>query len=210
MADTVYPDAVKPAYYPNTTTFTNLLGIKSHKDLQSKESSFTAIRSIELFQTPEIVQQTFDFAHLKAIHHHLFQDLYNWAGKPRSFDFKKGNNVFTPAREMPKYEIEVFTRSIDFSSLQNRPSISHAAQSLAACLGIINIFHPFPEGNGRAQRIFISSLAQIFQYSLDWIKVHPWEIIETSKKVHEGNYVPLEDLMHRIIRDYKKTCPARR
>ncbi len=201
MADAVYPDSVDPACYPGTTTFVNHLKITDHNVLQEKEAGFTAIRSIELFQRAEIIQQTFDFPHLKAIHYYLFQDLYAWAGMPRSYDVKKGSDVFTPACELPKYEADVFSRSIDFSHLSTRPSISEVAGSLAACLGIINIFHPFPEGNGRAQRIFISSLARVFQYSLDWNSAYPWEIVETSKSVHKGNYEPLELLMERIIRD---------
>ncbi len=68
----------------------------------------------------------------------------------------------------------------------------------------INVYHPFPEGNGRTQRIFISSLSNMFQYSLDWSNAHPWEIVETSKKVHERNYKPLEELIRRIIRDENK------
>lgn len=36
----------------------------------------------------------FDFAHLKAIHHHLFQDLYEWAGEPRTVEISKGGHQF--------------------------------------------------------------------------------------------------------------------
>ena len=83
MADTVFPDSVEPEYYPNTTILVNLLNVTSSKVLRDKEAGFTAIRSIELFQNANLTPQTFDFKHLKSIHHHLFQDLYEWAGKPR-------------------------------------------------------------------------------------------------------------------------------
>lgn len=201
MADAIYPDSVEPSFYPNTTIFVNQLGITDSKELRDKEAAFTAIRSIELLQKVDLIQQTFDFTHLKAIHRYLFQDIYSWAGMPRSYNVAKGNDIFSPACELPKYETEVFSRSIDFYHLNKRPSISEAANSLSRCLGIINMFHPFPEGNGRSQRMFISSLAQVFQYSLNWDSVHPWEVVETSKAVHMGNYEPLEHLMIRIIRD---------
>lgn len=76
MADTAFPDSVEPAYYPNTTIFVNLLNISSSKELKDKEAGFTVIRSIELLQNADLIPQTFDFKHLKSIHHHLFQDLY--------------------------------------------------------------------------------------------------------------------------------------
>ncbi len=80
----IYPDSVDPDYYPNTHTFVNTLNIKELKILKFKEADFSVIRSIELFQQSQIVSRTFDFNHLKSIHHHLFKDLYAWAGKPRS------------------------------------------------------------------------------------------------------------------------------
>ena len=203
MANTIFPDSVEPEYYPNTTTFVNLLNISSSQKLRDKEADFTAIRSIELLQNAavNVTPQTFDFKHLRAIHHHLFQDLYEWAGKPRSYDVEKNGDEFTPATHLPKYETQVFSRSMNFSNLSQRPSIDEASKKLASCLGIINTYHPFPEGNGRAQRIFITEVANTHQYSINWNAVHPWEIVETSKQVHIGNYEPLENLIKRIIVD---------
>ena len=33
--------------------------------------------------------ESFDFAHYCAIHRFLFEDLYEWAGKPRTVDISK-------------------------------------------------------------------------------------------------------------------------
>jgi len=203
VVNKVFPDSVEPEYYPNTTVFINLLNISSSKELRDKEAGFTAVRSIELLQNiaVNLTLETFDFKHLQAIHYHLFQDLYEWAGKPRSYDMKKNGDEFTPAKLLPKYEAQVFSRSIDFSNLAKRPNIDEAAVKLASCLGIINTYHPFAEGNGRAQRIFISEVANVHQYSINWNAVHPWEVVETSKQAHAGNYEPLEYLIKRVIVD---------
>lgn len=204
MVNTAFPDSVDPPYYPNTTTFINLLNVSSSKDLADKEAGFTVIRSIELLQNPDLTPQTFDFSHLKSIHHYLFQDLYGWAGKPRSYDMRKNGDEFTPAKDLPKYEAHVFSRVTEYCNNNKRPTITDAAKQLASCLGIINIYHPFPEGNGRAQRIFISLLARNFNYSINWDATYPWEIVETSKQVHIGNYQPLEQMIKRIIVDESK------
>lgn len=201
MVDTVFFDSVTPVYCKNKT-FGNLLGIIDSKELSKIEANITAIRSIELFQDKDLIPQTFGFDHLKAIHFHLFQDIYSWAGKPRAYDMKKGDDTFTPANLLPRYESEVFTRSIDYFNREQRPSISESSELLASCLGIINIYHPFPEGNGRAQRIFLSSLAGVFEYSLSWGVLVPGEIIGPLKNIHqEQNYKPLENQIRRIISD---------
>ncbi len=114
---------------------------------------------------------------------------------------RKNGDEFTPAKDLPKYEAMVFSRSQNFSNSRQRPTVNEVATKLASCLGIINIFHPFPEGNGRTQRIFISELANVFQYSINWDATHQWEIVETSKQVHIGNYEPLNNLIQRIIVD---------
>jgi cell filamentation protein len=193
----VFVDSVEPALVPGTNTFENLLGIVESSELRVKESDLTFIRSLELLQNPSIVAGTFDFYHLKNIHKYIFQDLYSWAGKPRSYDMAKNGDVFTPADEMPFYEKEVFERSK--SLFKNPPSLhSDITIKLARCLGVINLYHPFPEGNGRAQRIFISFLALSLNQQIDWKAAKAWEMIETFKRVHVGDYEPLEALMHRI------------
>src|SRR5437764_4383532 len=35
-----------------------------------------------------------DFVHYKAVHHHLFQDVYEWAGQVRTVRISKGGNPF--------------------------------------------------------------------------------------------------------------------
>ncbi|UAA38994.1 Fic family protein [Paraneptunicella aestuarii] len=199
MENNLPPDSVEPAFYPNSHVFVNLLDIQEPSELRQKEAAFTAIRSIELLQKPDTVEQTFDFEHLKSIHRHLFQDLYSWAGKPRSYDVAKDGDIFTPANKLAEYQSLVFERSISYYQSTDKPTIEESAQKLARCLGIINIYHPFPEGNGRTQRLFISALANVFNYMINWDLVHNWENVETFKQVHRGNYEPLEHLMLRIL-----------
>jgi cell filamentation protein len=196
----LFPDSVEPDYYPKTNSFVNIINVSDHKTLLKLESEVTFLRSYELLAEPTLIPQTFNFEHLKLIHHHLFKDLYSWAGRPRSYDVRKGTDEFTPANKLMMYENDVFDRSIEFSKMSESVNTENSARKLASCMGIINIYHPFPEGNGRAQRIFMSSLAATQNYCLDWEAVHAWENVEVFKKVHEGNYHPLEDLFLRIIK----------
>lgn len=64
MVNTVFPDSIEPEYYPHSTTFINLLDISSSKKLKEKEAGFSVIRSLELFQKPDLIPATFDFSFL--------------------------------------------------------------------------------------------------------------------------------------------------
>ncbi len=200
MGNNLLPDSVEPDFYPDSHVFVNKLDTRDYKLLKSKEADITFLRSLELLQSPAMIEQTYDFAHLKKIHAHLFQDLYAWAGRPRSYDVSKGGDIFTPAAELGKYEQTVFARSQQFVALKIKPNPQEAAVLLAKCLGILNIYHPFPEGNGRTQRIFLTSVANCQQYYLDWSKVFAWEMVETSKLAHVGEYDALTYMIERILK----------
>ena len=54
------------------------------------------MRSYELELGQVSIEKTFDFQHLKAIHKHLFQDVYEWAGQVREVNVSKGETYFSP------------------------------------------------------------------------------------------------------------------
>ena len=64
--------------------------------LRFLEEGYASSRILELAQTP--IKGNFDYAHMKAIHHHIFQDIYEWAGQERvaplgTFMVKSGPDV---------------------------------------------------------------------------------------------------------------------
>jgi cell filamentation protein len=67
---------------PDGETVKNKLGATSHSELEAIEVDFVKARQIEHAFEPRIAR-TFDTAHLKAIHHQLFQDVFAWAGHTR-------------------------------------------------------------------------------------------------------------------------------
>ena len=75
--------------YPNTDVLINKLGIKNAKELYEAEKRITSIEIQELSRNP--LKGNFDFDHLKSIHKHIFQDIYEWAGEIRTVEIGKGN-----------------------------------------------------------------------------------------------------------------------
>lgn len=70
---------------------------------------------------------------------------------------------------------------------------------LAYFFGELNALHPFREGNGRTQRLFISHILALRESSLEWARVTPQQMIAVSIAVHHGDEAPLRSLFEQII-----------
>jgi hypothetical protein len=78
--------------YPDSDVLRNMADIRNQEALDAFEADATAIRMLELYEAP--ISGEFDLGHLCAIHRHLFQDVYEWAGQLRTVDFSKGDSRF--------------------------------------------------------------------------------------------------------------------
>ena len=83
-------DAVSDSYcYPGTTVLKNRANLRTQSDLDFFEEEATAQRFAE-----PLPPGKFDSRHLRAIHRHLFQDVYTWAGALRTVRISKGGSSF--------------------------------------------------------------------------------------------------------------------
>ena len=150
------------------------------------------MRSIEILENP--IAGQFDLAHLQRIHLALFQDVYEWAGKIRTVDISRGNSRFANVRFIESAASDIFNklarenwlRGLDADTLSKR---------LAHYLSEINALHPFREGNGRVQRIFISQLSQSAGYQLDYSDLEQEQIYRAMELAFNGNESILADLI---------------
>ena len=93
---------------PDEGTLRNLFDERDPVVLTRLEYVETARRQRELLAGQVAIPKTYDAAHMRAIHRHLFQDLYEWAGRTRTVDIRKpGGQPFLPASR-----IEVGTRFV--------------------------------------------------------------------------------------------------
>ncbi len=154
---------------PSTGILRNLLGSRSWTELRRDEDDFVEARAAELRIRP--VPQTFDLAHLQALHRHLFQDVYPWAGEIRTVDMGKGSREgFLPHSQVPEVMEHVRDVLRDVKWLQTS-SLATAKQTLPVLYNIVNTAHPFREGNGRTQRQFFNDLAQGAGFKIDWTSI---------------------------------------
>lgn len=133
----------------------------------------------------------FDPTHCCAIHHHLFQDVYDWAGEYRTIRIAKGGAMFC----YPEHIYEQM--ALLFASLQTTPFIGGATSEAfvtgaAGFLGELNAIHPFREGNGRTQLSFLFLLGHRAGYVLDMARIRPEPILCAMIASFDRRLEPLE------------------
>lgn len=109
----------------------------------------------------------FDLAHLRAIHAHVFQDDYEWAGRLRTVPLFKADSEFCRPEHLISYAREVFDTLACKAHLCGLTE-AEFVQEAAGLLGDLNALHPFREGNGHSQRIFMQLLAERAGYPIVW------------------------------------------
>jgi cell filamentation protein len=146
--------------------------------LAAFEANAAWARLTQLEHSP--AQGRFDHAHLKAIHQHIFQDVYDWAGQFRTVDLSKDGHLFARPPYIEPALRDLFQKLAEENVLRRTTAI-HFAERAGFYLAEINAVHPFREGNGRAQREFLRELAVQASFRLDWRRVTQPEMIAASR-----------------------------
>lgn len=176
----------------------NKLGIDKADDLDRIEHELADIRLAELQDHP-IEPSTFDLAHFQAVHHYLFQDVYEWAGQLRVVDAVKRRSLFTPPDQIEAMATVVFGHLADQDYLQGR-SKADFVDGLTTTLTAVNILRPFRDGNGRATRAWSEQLAASAGHVLLWERLGRVEQTEAFTAAFELDPEPLrEALDHAIV-----------
>lgn len=178
--------------YPNSHVLKNKLNITEQSELNDAERAITSIKTSQA--SINKINGEFDFEHLKRIHKFLFEDIYDWAGCVRTVNISKGNQ-FCRFDYIDKQMDKLFTKLRKENYLRDCKSKNKLGERLAYYLGEINVIHPFREGNGRTQRMFIEYLAQNAGYIIDFAKIDSDDMLEASVRAYACEY----DLMEKII-----------
>lgn len=182
--------------YPNSSVLKNKLNIEDEKALSEAEREITAIKTLELIDRP--LKGELNFNYIKRLHRHLFSDIYVWAGELRRIDISKGN-IFC------QYELIEVNSEILFNELKAENYLEGLdkdtiTKRLAYYLGDFNTIHPFREGNGRVQRLFIRELASRMGYLVNFDGITTEEMIQASDKTFYHDYEMMEELIARAIK----------
>lgn len=183
--------------YRDTDVLINRLNIHNQKRLLEAETRIVSVRLYQLHDNPII--GNFGFDHLCNIHHHIFQDVYDWAGEPRTVNIAKGNSLFCPVWNIYSYADDIF-RSYHKDCMQVKDRRDEFIHVLAGHYADLNALHPFREGNGRSQRELCRELCLQCGYLFDLTHTCRDEMLHASiDSLEKGDNTGLEAVFGKCI-----------
>lgn len=182
-----------PYTYPDSTVLRNKLGLTDVARLDRLERRLVTQRAAE-----GIPAGDFDLVHLRAIHRHLFQDVYDWAGELRTVEIAKGRHQFQFRRFIETGMRDVHQRLARAAFLHGL-SRADFATAAGQIMGDVNYVHPFREGNGRTQLFYLAQLAERAGHPLGLARLDPQGWIAASRAAHDGDYAPMAAVITRAI-----------
>lgn len=192
-------DFADPHTYSGTDVLANKAGIRNGEVLKQLEYEQSALRVAELRARP--IAGKFDLDHLKAIHAHVFQDTYEWAGQVRAVNLSKGGTSFA---KVDFIELQAKLISQDLGKERNLQGLQKPqfVDRLAHYYAEWNALHPFREGNGRSTREFIGQLAREAGYELDQTRIDnskdQWNI--AAKRSFQGDLAGVKEIFSQAVR----------
>lgn len=159
-------------------TLKNKLNITNSAQLRREEEIMTKKKAKQLFDSGDIDKiEVGTFKGLAQIHHYLFCDLYDFAGKIRDVNIAKDDFRFAP----------VMYLSVALENIDKMPH--ETFEQIVEKYVEMNVAHPFREGNGRAGRIWLDL---IFKKSLG--QVVDWNAIEKADYLSAMKRSPIKDI----------------
>lgn len=151
--------------YTGTTTLINKLGITDENELNSTEALITSYKAASIIKEKQITD--FNFESYKEMHGILFEDLYEWAGQTRTIALSKTSTVFTDPEKIDELGCLIFSRLKSMNYFVGLSKDKFIAE-IADLYHLLNILHPFREGNGRTERVFFVLLIRNAGYDIDF------------------------------------------
>ncbi|WP_082848060.1 Fic/DOC family protein [Delftia sp. GW456-R20] len=187
-------------FYQGTNVLINLPGFREPNALKQFEYGMAISRTVELSNSP--ISGKFDLEHLQAIHKHLFQDTYEWAGKLRDVPMAKGKSIgFEKPERLTESASKIHNDLVANGYLKNLNK-KNFVEKLSILYSDLNRLHPFREGNGRSTRVFIGQIAERAGYTLDQTRIDNskglWN--DAAAKSMDGNIQEIAKILSEAIR----------
>lgn len=183
--------------YENSSVLINKFNIRDEKQLDIMEQGLTAVL-IAKAQT-EIPFENVDFDFYKKLHKYVFGDIYDWAGTVRIINISKGETAFCPAEQIPETADRIFNhlKSNNFlKDLKNSDFVSEFTDLYCN----LNYLHPFREGNGRIERLFLTMLISNAGRTFNFSEIDRDLLMIATIKSANGDIFLLKDIFQKHIK----------
>ena len=195
-----FGDGRDPYFYSGLNVMRNRLGIREAQRLEQAAWELTALRAATL----ELGPLARGLPHLCAIHRHIYQDVFDWAGQVREVDIYQGDTRFCHFEYIEK-EGNALMQSLEDEEWLQGLGKEEFIERLAHYYCEINVLHPFRIGNGIAQRIFFEQIALHAGYRLDWRGVDPENWSKANQTGAMGDLKPLCEIFGKVVSEAVET-----
>lgn len=175
-----------PYVYLGTYILKNIENIKDADLLADFELEVVNVRSKFGVPTGKL-----DAVHYKQIHHHLFQDVYAWAGEYRTIRIAKGGNWFCFPEHIETQMDSLFAQLKADNCLMGLEAEAFVKKA-AKLLSDLNAIHAFRDGNGRTQLSFLDLLADHAGHPIKLERIEPESFLKAMIASFMGNARDLE------------------
>ncbi len=189
----MYESVPDPYCYPGTSVLENVPGLRDQAELDAFEALITAQRAEE-----PLPRGRLGYAHYRAIHRHLFQDVFAWAGKLRTVRIAKGDSMFCYPEHIDNEMRALFAGLARDRFLRGLPP-AEFAKPAAHLLAELNAIHPFREGNGRTQLAYLTLLAANAGHPLGLERLNPRAMLAATIASFTSVEAPLAALIAELI-----------
>jgi cell filamentation protein len=188
-----YASGSDPLCYPGTAVLRNKAGLQNQDQLDALELAMVITRAKEMWPFGH-----FDVRHYLAMHHHLFQDVYDWAGTIRTIRIGKEGSWFCFPEHIESEMEKLFGPLAGEGHFQALSGTAFAGKA-ARFLSELNAIHPFREGNGRVQMSFLTLLADNAGLPFNVAALEPQRAMQAMIESFKGRLEPLERLILDIV-----------
>lgn len=183
-----------PYCYPGTSILKNLPGLRNRAALERFETIATTQRADE-----PLPEGRLGIPHYKAVHRHLFQDVYSWAGQFRTVSISKDGSTFCYPANIVREMNLLFDGLRRRKHLKDAPIAEFIPQA-AHFLAELNAIHPFREGNGRSQMTFMVLLAIRAGRTVNVEYLQPRRFLAAMIASFDGDERPLRAALAQFVR----------
>jgi cell filamentation protein len=190
---TGYGNFEDPYCYKGGFVLLNKRGIRSAIELEEFEVAMFALRALQALPLGH-----FDPVHYCSVHHHLFQDVYDWAGEYRTIRIAKNDSMFC----YPEYisaQMDGLFKQLNGAPFTPSSNPKDFVSAAASFLSDLNAIHPFREGNGRTQLTFLFMLGHRAAHPLDMTRIRPQEMLAAMMASFNGQLSGLETEIRSLL-----------
>ncbi len=190
-------DPLQDGCYENSSVLINKFDIRNEKELEMMERNLTGYLMAQA--TIEIPFKNVNFEFYKNLHKYVFDEIYDWAGTIRKVDMSKKGTKFCPVQEIERRAKIIFGRL----KAQNFLKVYDGDEFINEFVDLyceLNYLHPFREGNGRIQRLFLLMLLNNLGKHIEFKNIDADLLMIATIKSVNGDLFMLRDIFKEFIR----------